>query len=352
MVVTMRVGVIGCGYQGQVHLDALRAIEGVEIAGICDLDARVLDEVGERFGVDPDARHRDYRGLLDAQLDLLTICTMPNSHREMALDAFARGAHVMCEKPVAMNAAEAAEMLAAAERAGRTLSVGFNMRYMDAALAVREFIADGSFGEPVCARGFMLADDVPWWGKHYVRRLSGGGALAATAVHMLDLVMWLAGNPRPVTATASTDTVYPRKRGAGTPAGVRLEDFDVEDVVFGHVRFENGFWLSIEGSWVYDRPGWNYGFDLMGTRGQAHFLPLTLLQEVDGEVRDVTGGRTAELDFPGSTARLLRELVQTLRADGEPAIAGEQGVVVQALVDALYRSADAGREVAVELPAA
>ncbi len=348
MVVAMRVGVIGCGYQGQVHLDALRAIEGVEIAGVCDLDTARMDEVGERFGVA--GRHRDYHELLGAELDLVTICTMPVSHREMALDAFARGAHVLCEKPLAMDAAEAADMLAAARRAQRTLSVGFNMRYMDAALAVREFIAAGSLGQPVCARGFMLADDVPWWGKHYVRRLSGGGALAATAVHMLDLVMWLVGNPTPLTATASMETVYPRKRGAGTPAGVDPADFDVEDVVFGHVRFENGFWLSIEGAWIYDRPGWNYSFDLMGSGGQAHFHPLTLLQEHDGAPRDVTGDRTAALDFPGSSTRLLRDLVADLQAGREPEIGGEQGLVVQALVDALYRSSREGREVAVEVP--
>jgi predicted dehydrogenase len=168
---------------------------------------------------------------------------------------------------------------------------------------------------------------------------------------MLDLLMWLADHPRPLTATASTATVFPRKRAKGAPAGA-TEAYDVEDLVFGHVRFEGGFWLTIEGTWTYDRPGWNYSFDALGTRGQAHLQPLELFTERDGAPVRVYEDAPTEPDFNGSLADEMADVVASVR-DGEIAerlATGRQALVVQAVADALYRSASEGREVAVEVP--
>ena len=241
-------------------------------------------------------------------------------------------------------------MIEAGERAGRMLSVGFNMRFMDGALAMRRFVEDGRLGTPICGRGWMLAGDVPWWGKHYVRSISGGGALAATAVHVLDLATWLAGSPRPLTATASTARIFPRKRGDGAPSTEALEAFDVEDTIFGHVRYEGGFFLSLEGSWVWDEPGWNYSLDLVGDAGQARLDPLRLAAEQDGAPVDVTGDARGGMEFPPSVARELADVVEAIRGGREPLVRAREALVVQSITDALYRSADLGREVDVVLP--
>jgi predicted dehydrogenase len=344
----MRVGVIGCGFQGRLHVEALSAIEEVEVVAVADLSAERAEALGEAFGVPH--RYRDARQLMSHDLELISICTMPDSHRDLVLAALAAGANVLCEKPFALNAGEAREMVDAADRVGRLLMVGFNMRFMGATGAVREFMEAGLLGRPVCARAFMLADDVPWWGRHYESAVSGGGALASTAVHVLDLVTWLAGHPRPTTATASMTTVFPEKRGRGAPSADARAAYDVEDVVFGHVRFDDGFWMSIEGAWTYDRPGWNYSFDLMGTRGQAHLDPLELYTERDGEaVRTWEDAPTAP-DFAGALRDELQAVVDSVRAGvaSEPLATGGQALLVQSLADALYRSAREGREVTVE----
>ncbi len=250
-----------------------------------------------------------------------------------------------------MNAAEAVEMTRAAAERDRLLAVGFNMRFMGSTTAVRRFIADGHLGAPVCARGFMLADDVPWWGRHYVKALSGGGALASTAVHMLDLVRWLVGSPTPTTATASVTTVYPRKRTANAPEG--LETYDVDDLAFGHIRFDNGFWMSIEGAWVWEKPGWNYGFDLVGDRAQASFDPLGFARE-DGQggLEELDPGAPTDVDFAASLGLELVDVVDALRAGRRPTLAAtaDEALVTQAVVDALYESAALGREVEVTVP--
>lgn len=210
--------VIGCGFQGKLHLETLARL-GVEIVGICDVSVERLEEARAEFGVTN--CFTDYQVLLaECRPNLVSVCTMPNTHRDLCTAALNAGADVLCEKPLALNAPDATEIVAAAHATGKNLFVGFNMRFTDSALTVKHLIEEGRLGLPVCARGYMLADDVPWWGPHYIRELSGGGALAATAVHMLDLVWWLVGRPRPVTATASMATLFPKKRGASA-AGAR-----------------------------------------------------------------------------------------------------------------------------------
>jgi predicted dehydrogenase len=346
----VRAAIVGCGFQGRLHLAGLQRIPGVEVVALSDRDAARLDELGDAGGVPREARHADWRALLDAHagaLDLLTVCTMPDTHRDVAVAALDAGVHVLCEKPLARTGDEGAAMVAAARRARRLLSVGFNMRHTGAAGSVRRFVDEGRLGRPVCARGFMLADDVPWWGRHYVKAVSGGGALAATAVHMLDLLIWLTGDPVPVTASASATRVFPRKRRAGAPSAEAAAAHDVEDLLFGHVRFDDGFWLSIEGAWVWDRPGWNYGFELVGDRGQASFDPLTLVEERMGELTRVWEDSAADTGFPESVERELEDVVAAVRDGRPPLVTGEQALKVQLLVDALYRSAAERREVPV-----
>lgn len=340
----MRTAIVGCGFQGRLHLEILQGLEGVEVVALCDTQAERVAELAEAGGVAH--RYGDWRELLaDHRLDLVVVCTMPDTHREITVAALEAGAHVFCEKPLARDAAEGAAMVAAARRTGRTLTVGFNMRHTDEARAIAEFVGEPRFGRPVCARGYMLADDVPWWGRHYTREVSGGGALASTAVHMLDLLIWLAGGPRPLTATASTARLFPGTRGAGAPSREARDAYDVEDLVFGHVRFEGGFWLTIEGAWVWDRPGWNYGFDLVGELGQARFDPLLLT--VDGERVGGGGAEAKGVDFPRSIERQVEGAIGALREGRAPLVTAEEALRVQLVVDALYRAADEGREVPV-----
>jgi predicted dehydrogenase len=347
----MKVAVIGCGVQGTLHLEALTRLPGVDVVAICEADATRLDEAGERYGVS--ARYADHRSLIDAHaLDLVTICTMPNTHRDITLAALESGANVLCEKPFAMSAAEAAEMTAAADDAARRLTIGFNTRFTDSAMAVRRFIAGGQLGRPICARAFFLADEAPWWGRHHVREIAGGGVLAAAVVHLVDLVRCLVGNPLPTTATASMATVFPRKRRDRAPSPEAAAAYNTEDLIFGHVRFDNGFWMSIEGAWVWDKPGLDYGFQLVGDRAHAELNPLQFLGEDCNEPSSVDGGVSVTSDWASSVAREMEDVVVAVRDGHEPKTAADarEALAVQALMDALYESAAAGHEVTVHVP--
>lgn len=350
----MRAAVIGCGFQGRLHVECLQRIAGVEVAAVADVDPRRMNEVADRFGVP--GRHAGYRELLDSgRFDLVTICTMPVHHAGMTIAALEHGSHVLCEKPLALNAEEGAAMVDAARRAGRTLAVGFNMRFTPNARAISDFIANGRFGRPVYTRAWARASQIPWWGEHYRKEISGGGALAATAVHFLDLALHFAGFPEPTLASASAARLFPKKRGGTAPDSEAARRFTAEDLISAHVRFANGFWLDLDGSWIDNRPSvggtpsWDYSLDAIGENAQARFDPLSIfVEDGKGEVVDaLPAGAPSDVSFPPSVAALIADVVGAIRDGREPLVTGEQALVVQRVVDAIYASAAAGREVVV-----
>jgi predicted dehydrogenase len=354
-----RVAVVGCGSIGRAHLESYRRA-GVEIAAVCDLDRDRLAAAGDEFGVG--RRFERYEDLLAAdRYDLVSVCTMPATHREVAVAALAAGANVLCEKPPALNAAEVAAMIRAAQEAGRFLTFGFNMRYLPNARILKRFVEAGGLGRPVYTRAWTFASDIPWWGKHWVKSISGGGVLASTAVHILDLALWMAGDPRPMTASASMTRLFPAKRGGTAPDEASAAAFDVEDTFSGHIRFEDGSWMTLEGGWSYDRLDYSYSFEMTGERAAIRFDPMQIVSERDGAPVDITSEYLAPAEqaaatwqggWRGAINDEIADVVAAVRDGRAPMVTARQALTVQATMDALYRSAEAGLEVAVEIPVA
>jgi predicted dehydrogenase len=326
----------------------------VEVVAVADTDPGRLTEVADAFDVP--GRFADYRVLLaDRPYDLVTVCTMPVHHAAMTIAAFAAGANVLCEKPLALNASEGAAMVEAARRAGRILAIGYNMRFTPNARAISKFIDSGRFGRPVYTHAWAKASQVPWWGEHYRKEISGGGALAATAVHFLDLALHFAGFPEPMSASASSARLFPKKRGSTAPNEHVAGLFTSEDIISAHVRFKNGFWLNLEGSWIDNRPSvngvasWDYSLDALGENAQVWLDPLAIRTEVQGgKIVDVLSPETlSDVSFPPSVAALLADVVAAIRDGRAPLATGEQALVTQRIVDAIYESAKLGREVEV-----
>jgi len=351
---TLRVAVIGCGFQGRLHVECFSKMPDVEVVAIADTDPGRLAAVGDTFSV-PN-RFGDYRELLAAgPYDLVTICTMPIHHAAMTIAAFEAGAHVLCEKPLALNAVEGAAMVEAGRRAGKMLAIGYNMRFTPNAKAISSFIESGRFGRPVHTRAWGKASQVPWWGEHYRKEISGGGALAATAVHFLDLALYFAGFPEPTTASASAARLFPKKRGGTAPNQRAASLFTAEDIVSAHVRFANGFWLILEGSWIDNQPSvdgvasWDYSLDAVGEGAQVWLDPLAIRTETPtGEiVNALPPDAKSDVSFPPSVAALLADVVAAIKEGRAPLVTGDQALITQRIVDAIYASAELGREVEV-----
>ncbi|MCY4629944.1 MAG: Gfo/Idh/MocA family oxidoreductase [bacterium] len=351
----MRAGVIGCGFQGRLHVESLQAVDGVEVVAVCDTDTARLDEVRSTHGVA--YGYADYRDLLEKHdLDLVTVCTMPVHHMCMTVDAFATGAHVLCEKPLALDAAEGREMLRAASVAGRMLAIGFNMRFTPNAQIIKRHVDSGILGRPRYTHAWAKSSQIPWWGEHYRKEFSGGGALAATAVHFLDLALWFAGFPRPLTASAGAAQLFPIKRGLTAPDAARAARYNVDDLLSAHLRFEDGFWMTLQGSWIDNipsdangSPSWDYSLDAIGETAQAVFDPPSIRGERDGEIIELLPPETvSDVSFPPSVAALIAATVDAIGTGREAPVTGEQALMTQVITDAIYESAAADAEVAID----
>ncbi len=193
-IASLRAAIIGTGFIGPVHLEALRRL-GVPVVALCDLPDRA-SERARRLGV-PRA-FDDYRALLRApEVDVVHICSPNRFHGEMALAALEAGKHVVCEKPLALSTRETAAVVRRARRAGTVFAVNYNVRFYPAVLQLRRLVAEGALGDIIHIQGSYLQD---WLFKDtdYNWRLlpDQGGRLRAVAdigTHWLDTVSFILG---------------------------------------------------------------------------------------------------------------------------------------------------------------
>jgi predicted dehydrogenase len=337
-----RVGVIGCGRiatKGHLPAFARAAQAGAcALVGVCDTNPERAEAVARSYGVSafPSAGAL----LAGARPDVVSIATPPSSHRELVMQALEAGCHVLCEKPVAMHAGEADEMVAAAERAGRLLSICFEYRYWDEATYVRERIAAGDLGHVHSVRTWGgRGNGFPVEESYHRVASAGGGVLTHWTIHNIDLALWLLGNPEPLTASAVCS-----QQSRRVPAGIEP---GIEDYAMGLVRLEGGTVLTVEANWLQPPSSRPEGWELLGDRGAASISPLRLWRNPDGKWEDVTppAGTLAPCDYDMS--RLMAGFLERVGAGGPAPVSGPEILRIQRLMDALYESAASGQEVAI-----
>jgi len=270
-----RIGLIGSGYIGRAHSIALQEVGAVfpdVAAPVCEMladrDAATAARAAADMGF---ARSTgDWRELVaDPVIDAVDICSPNYLHREMALAAIAAGKHVWCEKPLALDAAEAKEVVDAAIRAGVVHLVGFNYSLNPLIRLARALIADGGIGTVMGFSGryfedYMADPAVPHsW--RCERRLAGAGALADLGSHLIDMAENLLG---PIESVfASLETVHAKRRAADG----RMLPVENEDIARGLVRFAQGVGGSFEISRVATGFKCGLAFTVFGSRGAISF---------------------------------------------------------------------------------
>ena len=180
------IGLVGCGAFGEFCLEAFRTLEGVHVAAVADVRPAAAKAFGERFGVPAFTDADDL--LACGDVDLVHLATPPSSHHEIVLRAAKAGKHVLCEKPLAMNAAHAREMLTAMEAAGRVCPVNFVLRYNETTETVKRLLDSGLLGAPLSARLTNCAADSNLQPGHWFwDKAVGGGIFIEHGVHFFDL---------------------------------------------------------------------------------------------------------------------------------------------------------------------
>jgi len=329
----IRVAVIGAGGIAQVaHLPVLRKLPGVEIVAICDNDVSKAQALAARFDVKN--TYDDIEEVLKyAEADAVVLCTPNHLHEIHAVAALSAGAHVLCERPLALRTEGVEVVLQAAERYGKRIMVGMNHRFRTDVQAVRNFVNGGELGTVDAIRGgwytFQPSRQLLGWRLH--RQEAGGGAILDLGMPLIDLGLWLAGWPIPKRVSAH---VLGRAAGA------------VEDLGSALVVCENGTAISVDVSWRHMGEGERFWFDVVGKKGAASIQPLRVFKDVHGTPTDVTptGASSRETVFQQSYRAEWTYFLAVLRGDVNAPPPKDQ-LALQRVMDALYRSAEEGRDV-------
>ena len=351
----LKIAMIGAGgIAKSMHAPAYEKMKNVEIIGVCDIIEERAKFLADRLGAP--FYCTDYHDILKLEgLDAVDICTPNYLHSIIAVDALNAGLHVFCEKPDAVSVSEAAKMKDAAEKNDRVLMVMRNNRYMEVSSHLKQYIEDGRMGEIYAARcGWQRRRGIPGKGGWFTTKAqSGGGPLIDLGVHMIDLAIWLMGNPTPVAVSGCTyskfsgndvsdsaNSAFGDKNAAGT--------FDVEDLAMGFIRFDNGACMQIEFSWASNIETEQRFVELRGTKSGAVWNSL------DDKLKIYTEeyGKTVDL-LPNIRAKIggheanLRHFADVLLNGAKPIFVPQQGFDMIKILEGFYKSAEEGREIAL-----
>jgi len=340
-------GLIGAGsITRHAHAGSFGKIPGVELAAICDPVRERAEAIAAEHSI-PNV-FEGYKPLLGLGLDAVVVATPNSLHAPIAIAALKSGAHVLCEKPLAIKGSQGMKMVRAARAAKRNLIIGCPRRYSDNGAVLRDYIRRGKLGDVYYARvSYVRRRGTPGVGSWFTQKsLAGGGPLMDIGVHMIDLIMWLTDFPKALTASGSVHHAFTDPSSI-IPGGWGYHErggkIDVEDSGFGMVRFEGGMTLLVEATWSINLPDTGTWVQLAGTKGGARFDDLEIATEEGGRLVNVK----PEVKKVNTYDEQAVKFIEAVRS-GKVVSDGEDALRVTEVLEALYRSAELKKEVPVK----
>lgn len=327
MAAKIRVGVAGAGFIGAVHARAYKQIPAVELVGIADPAAERAEPLAQELGC---RRFHDYESLLQAGVEIISVCLPPRLHLPAAEAAAQAGVHILMEKPITRTVEEADQMLAVCQKAGIYLMTGFTHHFYPEMREAKHLVESGAIGRPLTVLDSMSITHsfvLPWYRD---KEIAGGGVFMCNAVHGFDRAAWVLGQQ--ITAVAAM--IEPTEGSRAEDYGSALARFDggVQGTFFQHWGPYRTLMCEMQ---VYGETGmlrvrsWD-SLELFttGKRIVQHFYhPDAGLSE------RVMVGMIAELS----------EMVEAVCQGRQPEPSGETGRTSVALVLATYKSAETGQ---------
>jgi predicted dehydrogenase len=350
---TLKVGVVGVGGIARTHMPGWAASTDAEVVAGSDINNTVLGDWGKLHGVKK-LVNSPAELFSDPDIDIIDICTPNMYHAPLVIAALDAGKHVICEKPLAPTPAEIRQMIEARDRAGKTLMTAQHFRFKGVSQAMKQEIQGGALGDIYHARSWMLRRNGMIPTPSFIhKKHSGGGPCIDIGVHILDLTLWMMGNPKPVAVSGVAKAPLAHHEGQFAVwynNSLIAPDFDVEDFAAAFVRFENGATLVLEVSWFlhHDTMGEDMQMWLYGTEGGCHW-PKAEFLSTNYKTRQLING-TLQLTKDPMEPHAL-ECVEFARAvaNGAPSpVPAEQSLDVLTILDGIYRSQQTGGEVKLE----
>ena len=353
---TVKIGVIGCGgIANNKHMPAYAANKRAELVAFCDIVEERAIKANEKFGNENTKYYTDYKELLkDTSIDVVLVLTHNAEHCRITVDALEAGKHVLCEKPMAMNYAEAKKMIEARDKSGKILTIGYQNRFRNDAMYLKKLADEDTFGDIYYAEATALRRrGVPTWGVFIEEEKQGGGPLIDIGTHALDLTLWTMNNYKPKYCVGTTFHKLNNDKDQGNMWGNwDPEKFTVEDSAFGFVVMENGATINLESAWALNMIdvreattlvcGTKAGGDLYdgvrinGIRNNSQYvLRPTLNPQGAAFYEGANAGDPSSVE--------AAQWIDAILNDTDPCVLPEQAYTVTRILEGIYESAKTGK---------
>ncbi len=354
----LKVGIIGCGWIAGDHIKNYMEMPDVEIVGVADLIDGKAEEFLKIHGAPEGIKiYKSDKELIDnEQLDAVSVCTYNMQHAPCTIYALEHGVNVMLEKPMCVTLEEAVDIMRAEKKSGKIVSVGFQPRYNPNMKMIKNIIETGELGHiyHITIGGGRRRGIPTPHGTSFIEKETGGlGALGDIGCYALDMVLNGMGYPKPLTVTGFTSDFF------GKADDYKYKDaFGVDDFAIGFIRLEGGLTIDFKTAWAMniDTMGDTV---ILGTKAglkipsSEHWgsidAPLKLYRNIsDTSVETVI----PLLDSPseGVFYWKLRGFIDAVKNGTEAPVPTSQIIYNQAILSAVYDSAQLGREVEVIIP--
>ena len=354
----IKVGVIGCGgIANGKHMPSIKSLGDVEIVAFCDIIKEKAEDAKKNFGTEDAKVYTDYKELLkDDSIVAVHVCTPNRSHSFITVDALHAGKHVICEKPMAINAAEAKKMVDAAKETGKILTIGYQNRYRADSAYLKRACENDDLGEIYYAKALALRRRaVPTWGVFLNEYEQGGGKLMDIGTHALDLTLWMMDNYKPKMVVGSVFKKLGDQKESGNAWGDwDPKEYTVEDSAFGYIVMENGATIVLESSWALNILDCQEASTVLcGTKAGADMKDGLRINNVkynkqNIEKPDLSAGGVAFFDGAGGgkPEEIEAQIFYNAIKNGtDVVVKPEQAFVVTQILEAIYESAKTGKPV-------
>lgn len=343
----LKAAVIGLGGITTMHMKGFQeCLDHVVVAAGSDISRERCEKFKETYKIN--SIYTDYKKMLkEIKPDIVSVCTPNYAHMKPTIDALESGAHVICEKPMAMNAKEAEKMLAAVKKTKKNLTIAHQMRFNSESQALKYHIDKGELGDIYYGRSWSLRRiGIPGWGVFHIKSKSSGGPLIDIGVHAIDCILWLMGNPEPISVTGAVYTKFGNNRSYPITSwgDYNRAEFDVEDFASGFVRFKNGATLSIESSWAANIEDGSMQQTVVGTKGGGSLFPLKIFKMEKNHCIDIHPKHIISND---PYVAEIKRFIDACLGRCEILVKPEECLRTQQIIDGIYESAKRGKEIVI-----
>lgn len=358
----LKVGIIGAGWIAEAHIEQYLKMEDVDVVAIADIVPGKAQKFIDKFNVKGAKAYSSDVDMLEKvkDLDAVSICTYNATHASCAINALNAGVNVLLEKPFTVTLDEAVEVMRAEKKSGKLLTIGFQPRMSANMQMIKKIVDSGELGQVYYLQaGGGRRRGIPTpYGTSFIAKETGGiGSVGDIGSYSLDMLLNAVGYPKPLTVSGYTSDFFGKDPNYYPDHPEYAEAFAVDDFAAAFVRLEGGIILDFRISWAMNMDTCGDAL-ILGTKGGLRIpstdcwngefdKPLTVYKSIAGAQTQI---EIPLLPWSDMFYQKIRSFLDAILYGGKPTVPSSQILYNQAIIDGIVRSAEAGKELEINIP--